>query len=93
MKKRGISKTKTGKVVSDRMDKTVVVEVVNRVKHPLFKKYYNKRSKFYAHDESVKAKIGDVVKIKETRPISKLKRWKVMEIVKKGLIDETVEVT
>lgn len=82
--KRGIEKSRIGTVVSDKMEKTVIVEVLRRVKHPVFKKFFNKRRKFYAHDESVGAKTGDTVRIKETRPISRLKRWKVVEILKKG---------
>ncbi len=84
MKERGISKYKFGQVIADKMDKTVVVEIVRKVQHPRFKKYYNKRSKFHAHDEKINAKVGDFVKIKETRPTSKLKRWKVVELVRKG---------
>ncbi len=69
-------------VVSDKMDKTVVV-VVEKVKmHPIYKKRYVVKRKYYAHDEENKAKIGDVVRIRESRPLSKLKRWRVVEIVK-----------
>ena len=91
MDTRGIKKTKVGHVISDKMEKTVIVQVVRRVQHPLFKKYYNKRSKFYAHDGSKGAKVGDVVKIVESRPLSKLKRWKVIEILKKRAIEKIQE--
>ncbi len=73
-----------GKVVSDKMNKTVVVEVERVVPHPLYKKMIRKRKKFYAHDPENKAKEGDMVKIRECKPYSKLKRWKVIEIFKKG---------
>jgi small subunit ribosomal protein S17 len=70
-----------GVVVSDKMSKTIVVEVERRVPHALFKKIVRKTSKFYAHDEEAKAKIGDKVRIEETRPMSKLKRWKLVEVL------------
>lgn len=72
---------KLGVVVSDRMQKTVVVEVERRVMHPLYGKYVRKRSRFMAHDEKNACKIGDRVRIAETRPMSRLKRWAVKEIV------------
>ncbi|MEO0095610.1 MAG: 30S ribosomal protein S17 [candidate division WOR-3 bacterium] len=72
-------KTKVGVVVSDKMQKTVVVELQRFVKHPLYKKYVRKRTKIYAHDEKNECKIGDKVLIEETRPISKLKRWRVLK--------------
>lgn len=74
---------KVGKVVSDRMDKTITVLVERKVPHPRYKKYVRKTSKFYAHDESEEATIGDMVRIVETRPISKRKRWKLEEIIQK----------
>lgn len=77
-------KEKIGVVVSDKMDKTVVVQVERRVSHPLYKKIVKKRKKFYAHDEKNECKTGDLVKIVETRPLSRLKRWKVSEIIEKG---------
>jgi small subunit ribosomal protein S17 len=70
----GLRKQRVGVVVSDKMDKTIVVEVERRVPHPVFKKIVRKTSKFYAHDEERKAKVGDPVRIEETRPMSKLKR-------------------
>src|SRR3954467_14613906 len=79
--KRAVAKTRVGVVVSDKMSKTIVVEVERRVPHALFKKIVRKTSKFYAHDEEAKAKIGDKVRIEETRPMSKLKRWKLIEVL------------
>ncbi len=70
-----------GKVVSDKMDKTVVVLVERQMPHPLYGKRIKRSKKFYAHDSENKCKVGDVVKIIETRPLSKLKRWKVVEII------------
>ncbi len=81
---RGKRKERIGVVVSDKMDKTVVVLVERRVRHPLYKKEIKKRKKFYAHDENNQCKVGDVVKIMETRPLSKLKRWRVVDIIKKA---------
>ena len=72
---------KVGEVVSTKMAKTIVVEVGRRVPHPLYRKVVSKRSKFYAHDEKGEAKVGDRVRIVETRPLSKLKRWRLAEIV------------
>ncbi len=80
---RGTRKTRIGVVVSDRMDKTVVVAVERLVKHPLYKKYIKQTSKFKAHDEENNCDIGDKVKIMETRPLSKTKRWRVIEIIEK----------
>lgn len=80
---RGIRKTRVGIVVSDKMDKTVVVAVERLVKHPLYKKYIKQTSKFKAHDSENQCDIGDKVKIMETRPLSKTKRWRVIEIVEK----------
>ena len=77
-------KTKIGKVVSDKMEKTVVVAVVDLEQHPLYKKAVKKTVKFKAHDENNESHVGDKVKIMETRPISKDKRWRVVEIVEKA---------
>lgn len=77
-------KEKIGLVVSDKMSKTVIVRVERKIAHPLYKKIVSKRKKFYAHDEENEAKTGDLVRIEESRPLSKLKRWKVAEIVEKG---------
>ncbi len=70
-----------GKVVSNKMDKTVVVAVERQVPHPLYGKRIKKTSKFYAHDEENRCQIGDIVRIRESRPISKLKRWVVVEVL------------
>ena len=80
--KKHVRKTRVGVVVSDKMTKTIVVEVERRVPHPQFKKIVRKTSKFYAHDESEQAKEGDKVLIAETRPLSKLKRWELVEVQK-----------
>src|SRR5271155_971845 len=75
---------KVGQVVSTKMTKTIVVEVSRRVPHPLYKRIIGKRKKFYAHDEDGKAKLGDVVRIVECRPLSKLKRWQLAEVVRRA---------
>lgn len=80
--KRGLRKTRVGKVVSNKMQKTVVVATTTRVPHPKFGKIVKKITKFHAHDEGEKAQAGDLVRIIETRPLSKLKRWRVVEILK-----------
>ena len=77
-------KTRTGVVVSDKMDKTIVVEVARRVRHPRYHKVVTKYKKFYAHDEESEAKVGDRVRIQETRPLSKLKRWRLVEILSRA---------
>jgi small subunit ribosomal protein S17 len=82
-------KTRTGTVISDKMDKTVVVLVESLVRHPLYKKVVRHASKFKAHDETNGCKVGDVVRIVETRPLSKDKRWRVVEIISQK---EVVEV-
>ena len=81
---RNLRKTRTGKVVSDKMDKTIVVAVENHVKHPLYKKIVKKTYKLKAHDENNECKKGDTVKVMETRPLSKDKRWRLVEIVEKA---------
>lgn len=78
---KGHRKTRVGIVVSNKMSKTIVVEVERRVPHPVFKKIVKRTSKFYAHDEDGKAKEGDKVSIEETRPMSKLKRWRLVEVL------------
>ena len=78
-------KTRVGRVVSDKMDKTIVVAVETFVKHPLYKKRVKNTVKFKAHDENNECVIGDTVKIMETRPLSKDKRWRLVEIVEKAL--------
>jgi small subunit ribosomal protein S17 len=86
MKKRGLQKTQTGIVVSDKMDKTVVVQVDRLVRHPMYKKYVRRRAKYTAHDETNSCKVGDRVLIRETRPFSKTKRWRVSEILGKAVV-------
>jgi small subunit ribosomal protein S17 len=86
----GNKNEKVGEVVSNKMEKTIVVEVTRRVQHPLYKRIVQKRKKFYAHDEKREAQIGDVVRIIECRPLSKLKRWQLGEIVRKA-VQVTVE--
>ncbi|NLO15089.1 MAG: 30S ribosomal protein S17 [Clostridiales bacterium] len=81
---RGLRKTRVGVVVSDKMDKTVVVSVNRRVQHPLYGKIMKRTSKFKAHDEQNACGIGDTVKVMETRPISKDKCWRVVEIIQKA---------
>jgi len=83
-KKQGNKNEKIGQVVSAKMQKTIVVEVSRRVPHPLYKRIVTKRKKFYAHDEEAKAKMGDVVRIIECRPLSKLKRWRLDEVVRRA---------
>ena len=85
MKERGLRKTLTGTVISDQMDKTVVVQVDRLVKHHTYKKYVRRRSKYKAHDENNDCKKGDRVVIRETRPLSKTKRWRVSQIVEKAV--------
>ena len=80
---RNLRKTRVGKVVSNKMDKTIVVAVENHVKHPLYKKIVKKTYKLKAHDENNECSIGDTVRVMETRPISKEKRWRLVEIVEK----------
>lgn len=81
---RGYRKTRTGVVVSDKMDKTIVVAIKTKVRHPLYGKMVNRTRKFKAHDENNECGIGDTVKIMETRPISKDKRWRLVEIIEKA---------
>ncbi|MFA6309750.1 MAG: 30S ribosomal protein S17 [Clostridia bacterium] len=83
MEDRALRKTKIGKVVSDKMDKTIVVAIETSVKHPLYKKIIKRTYKLKAHDENNECTIGDKVKVMETRPISKDKRWRLVEIVEK----------
>ena len=77
-------KTRVGKVVSDKMDKTIVVSVADRVKHPLYNKIIKRTYKLKAHDENNECGIGDTVRVMETRPLSKDKRWRLVEIVEKA---------
>ena len=84
MEDRNLRKTRTGKVVSDKMDKTIVVAIENRVKHPLYKKVVKRTYNLKAHDENNECRIGDTVKVMETRPLSKDKRWRLVEIVERA---------
>jgi small subunit ribosomal protein S17 len=83
-KPRGRQQEKSGSVVSNKMNKTIVVAVVSLKKHRIYKRTYKQTKHFYAHDEENACEIGDVVRIQETRPLSKLKRWQLIEIVKRG---------
>jgi small subunit ribosomal protein S17 len=83
-KKAVVKNEKVGQVVSTKMQKTIVVEVSRRVPHPLYKRIIGKRKKFYAHDEQSTAKPGDVVRIVESRPLSKLKRWTLVEVIRRA---------
>ncbi len=85
MKKRGIKRQLQGTVVSDKMDKTIVVMVERLVKHRLYQKYVRRRSKFSAHDEGNACRTGDKVVITESRPLSKTKRWRVSKVVEKAV--------
>lgn len=82
--KRSHRKVRVGKVVSNKMVKSIVVAVERRVAHPLYKKYFTRTKKYMAHDEKQQAGIGDIVKIMETKPISKRKRWRLVEIMEKA---------
>ena len=81
---RNLRKTRIGVVTSDKMDKTITVAVERKVKHPIYGKFVKKTTKFHAHDEKQECGIGDVVKIMETRPLSKTKRWRLVEVVEKA---------
>ena len=84
MEERNLRKTRVGKVVSNKMDKTIVVAIQDNVKHPLYKKIVKRTVKFKAHDENNECNIGDTVKIMETRPLSKDKRWRLVEITERA---------
>ena len=84
MSERNLRKTRVGKVVSDKMDKTIVVAIEDNVKHPLYKEIIKNTVKFKAHDENNECHIGDRVLVMETRPLSKDKRWRVVEIIEKA---------
>ena len=84
MSERAFRKTRVGKVVSNKMDKTIVVAIEDRVQHPLYKKILKTTSKLKAHDENNECNIGDKVKVMETRPLSKDKRWRLVEIIEKA---------
>jgi small subunit ribosomal protein S17 len=80
----GRRRQRIGRVVSDKMQKTIVVVEERLVEHPLYHKYIRRRTKYYVHDENQQARVGDLVRIEETRPLSKLKRWRLVEIVRRG---------
>ena len=84
MEKRNLRKTRTGVVVSDKMDKTIVVAAKFMEMHPIYGKFVQKTKKYHAHDENSEAKVGDTVLIMETRPLSKTKRWRLVQIVEKA---------
>jgi small subunit ribosomal protein S17 len=83
---RGVRKERVGEVVSNKMAKTIVVRVQRRFPHPRYKKIVTAYKKFYAHDEKAEAKIGDTVRIQETRPMSRLKRWQLVEVVERAAL-------
>lgn len=84
MAERNLRKTKIGVVTSNRMEKTVTVEIERKTKHPIYGKFVKKTTKFHAHDEKNECGIGDVVKIMEARPLSKTKHWRLVEVVEKA---------
>jgi small subunit ribosomal protein S17 len=83
MEKRNLRKERIGIVVSNKMDKTIVIAVKRKVKHPIYGKFINRTSKFYAEDETNTCSIGDTVRIMETKPLSKTKNWRLVEIIEK----------
>jgi len=84
MLKRNLRKTRVGIVVSNKMDKTITIAIERKIPHPIYKKYFKKTSKLMVHDEKRECGIGDKVKVMETRPLSKNKRWRLVEIVEKA---------
>jgi small subunit ribosomal protein S17 len=84
MEERNLRKTRVGEVVSNVMDKTIVVKIEQRTKHPVYKKFIVRSKQLYAHDENNECGIGDIVEIMETRPLSKIKRWRLVSIVEKA---------
>lgn len=84
VQERNYRKTRVGNVVSDKMEKTVVVAIKDRVQHPIYKKTVNRTRRFKAHDETNQCRVGDKVRIMETRPLSKDKRWRIVEIIEKA---------
>ncbi|MCR5236600.1 MAG: 30S ribosomal protein S17 [Lachnospiraceae bacterium] len=84
MEERNLRKTRTGKVTSNKMDKTITVAVQDNVRHPLYKKIVKRTYKLHAHDENNEANVGDTVKVMETRPLSKTKRWRLVEIIERA---------
>ncbi|MCI6926831.1 MULTISPECIES: 30S ribosomal protein S17 [Butyricicoccus] len=84
MSDRAFRKTRVGKVVSDKMDKTIVVAIADSVQHPLYKKIIKRTYKLKAHDENNECRVGDTVRVMETRPLSKDKRWRLVEVIEKA---------
>jgi small subunit ribosomal protein S17 len=84
MEKRNLRKERIGEVVSNKMNKSVIVAVKTKMKHPMYGKFVNKTSKFYAHDEENTCGVGDTVRIMETRPLSKTKKWRLVEIIERA---------
>lgn len=84
METRGLRKTRVGVVVSNKMDKSISIAIERKVAHPIYKKYFKKTTKLMAHDEQNECNVGDVVKVMETRPFSKNKKWRLVEIVEKA---------
>jgi small subunit ribosomal protein S17 len=80
----GPGKIRVGRVVSDKMQKTIIIEIQRSIQHPLYKKYIQRSKKLYVHDEKGQAHIGDLVKVVESRPLSKTKRWRLLEIVERA---------
>jgi small subunit ribosomal protein S17 len=83
--------SKVGKVVSSRMAKTIVVEVIRQKAHPMYRRVISRSKKFYAHDENNSAHVGDVVRIEETRPLSKLKRWRLTDVIRRAALVPAME--
>ena len=84
METRGLRKTRVGTVIKNKMDKSITIAIERKVAHPIYKKYFKKTTKLMAHDENNECGIGDVVKIMETRPLSKNKKWRFVEVVEKA---------
>ena len=84
METRGLRKTRTGVVIKNSMDKSIIISIQRKIAHPIYKKYFKKTTNLMAHDENNECNVGDVVKIMETRPISKNKNWRLVEIVEKA---------
>lgn len=85
MEQQAVVKTVIGKVISDKMDKTIVVEITSKIKHPLYGKYVKRYSRMNAHDADNKCKVGDIVEIKQSRPISKTKNWVLVQVIESRL--------
>ena len=84
---RNVRRLVRGEVTSNKMQKTLVIEVKRKVRHPVYEKYVSRRTKLYAHDENNEARVGDVVEIMQTRPLSALKRWRLVRIVQRAAVE------